>query len=236
MSAYIRLGYKYHLHELYDQSLQLLKYHYTDDLQTWAKHNYWKPSHWEDELYSIGVVNIARLINEPTILPTALLACIYTPSDIVQGFEREDGTRETLEVEDLGRCFRAMKDIQQRGVDGIVRTFKGPVSATCKSSLVCPAMLTRAKLRHLEANVNGFRSGDPFCALDEIPGMPELETCADCTAMVKERHQIKRKALWNRLPTLLGVQVPGWGNLGPAPLLAPGDAPGPRQMVRALFS
>ncbi|KAI1795394.1 hypothetical protein LXA43DRAFT_992563 [Ganoderma leucocontextum] len=196
--AYIRLGHKYKLTGLYKQSLHLLKRHYTNDLERWIKHDYWRPSHWDTDCYAIGVVNLARLIDEPTLLPTALLACIYMDEDI------------TLALEDLGRCFKAMKDIQQAGVDVVVRTLEARVSQTCETKKSCEGELLLAKVRHFDENRNGFKSC-AFPPFDEDPD-EELDTCVDCTAMVKERIKEEREKLWNRLPELLDIDVPGWGN------------------------
>ncbi len=208
-SAYIRLGHKYKLRELYKQSIHLLKSHYTSNLERWIKHDYWRPLHWNTNCYSIGVVNLARLVGESTLLPTALLTCIYMDEDLVRGFEREDGTRETLAPEDLGRCFRAMKDIQQAKAISMRRTCQETVSAACTTNSSCIAALRLVRLQ----NVTGFKSesGDPFSPIDEFGDM-ELQTCAQCTAMVVERDKKERQLLWSQLPGLFGIEVPGWGN------------------------
>ena len=217
ISAYIRLGHKYNLKELYKQSLAILKRHYTTSLERWIKHDYWQPSHWETgACYSIGIVNLARLVNEPTLLPTAMLACIYSSSsDIVRGLEREDGTRETLTIADLGLCFQAMKDIQQAVAASIARTCEEVVADGCEMKESCIPALRLARLQYLGANVSGMRSesgdtGDPFQPIDELKDV-ELGTCALCTDMVVQRDKKERQWLWSRLPELLDTEVPGWG-------------------------
>lgn len=206
------MGFKYKLKELYKQSLHLLKRHYTSNLERWTKHDFWRPSHWDTVCYSIGVVNLARLVGEPTLLPTALLACIYMEEDLVQGFEREDGTRETLALEDLGRCFRAMKDIQQAKAASIRRTCTEVLAEACTTKGSCVAALRLARVQHLDAHVSGFRSetGDPFQPIVEADEV-ELGTCMHCTAMVLERDRTGRQLLWGQLPELLGIEVPNWG-------------------------
>ena len=37
-----------------------------------------------------------------------------------------------------------------------------------------------------------------------------LDTCSACTAMVKQRSWEARQGVWNRLPEMLGLEIPGW--------------------------
>ena len=96
ISAYIRLGRKYQLKGLYEQSLQFLKSHYTDNFDRWMKTKSWEPREWD----SMGTECIS-VVNELSLLPAALLLCVYMDEDIVQGLELEDSTQETLAPEDL---------------------------------------------------------------------------------------------------------------------------------------
>ncbi|KAI1795392.1 hypothetical protein LXA43DRAFT_40045 [Ganoderma leucocontextum] len=215
ISAYIRLGHKYRLSELYENSVQFLKHHYTVDLETWAKHTHWEPSYWHGN-ESIGVVNLARLINEPSVLPTALLACVYMDEDILQDFEREDGTRETLTLDDIGRCFRASRVIRQAALAGVVRTFQDKVSPACKKEKSCRITLRRA-LRGLDAQMGWLMTNCPLrLTLDSLLQQDgKVETCVACTMMVKERIKKEREELWAQLPELLDIEVPGWGHGAP---------------------
>ncbi|KAM5537293.1 hypothetical protein V8D89_009023 [Ganoderma adspersum] len=198
ISTYIRLGQKYKLDELYEQSRQFLKNHYTNDLGTWDEHTTWEPPGWPGN-HSIGVVNLAWLINELSLLPTALLAYIYMDAVIMQGFRREDGTREMLALDDLRRCFQASKDIRE--------AHASPAPCSCSAAL-------HLALWTLEARMDWLMSSGPFLKFDELlQDMPvELDRmCAACTTMVKERHKKEREAFWVQLPELLDIEVPGWG-------------------------
>ncbi|PIL26267.1 hypothetical protein GSI_12023 [Ganoderma sinense ZZ0214-1] len=210
ISAYIRLGQKYKLDELYEQSRQFLKHHYTDDLGTWDTHTAWQPAGWQGS-HSIGVVNLARPIDEPSLLLIALMACVYMDAAIVHGLEREDGTRETLTPDDLGRCFKASKDVREAHVTVIMHTFQDTASPACGPVKICGRVL-RGTLRKLEARMDWLMSSSPFLKFDELlRDIPvELGTCAACTMMVKRRHRKEREAFWARLPQLLDIEVPGW--------------------------
>ncbi|KAM5538737.1 hypothetical protein V8D89_007459 [Ganoderma adspersum] len=56
-------------------------------------------------VHSIGVVNLARLMNQLGMLPTMLMDCFMLCAEIVDGPVREDRAREVLAQDDLGRCF-----------------------------------------------------------------------------------------------------------------------------------
>lgn len=160
---------------------------------------------------SIGV-NLARLTNEASLLPTALMACVYLDQDIVQGFEREDGTHETLALDDLGRCFRASRDVREGNLTTIMRTFQDKVSPTCIKEKNCRTAL-RFILRTLEGKMDWLMLDGPFLTCYEVLEHIEMKlgTCADCTAMVEEQDKRERKAFWARLPDLFDIEVPGRG-------------------------
>ncbi|KAI1795390.1 hypothetical protein LXA43DRAFT_992550 [Ganoderma leucocontextum] len=195
ISAYIRLGHKYELETLYEHSLEFLKHHYTGDFKT-----------------SVGIVNLARLglLNEPSLLPTALLTCVYMKEDIMQGFEREDGSRETLTLDDIGRCFKASGAIRQATVASVVRTLRDKVFSTCGTQASCLAALRRV-LQGLD-KVTWLLTSCPIrLAPDNLLDHKEkLGACTACTAMVRRRNRKERAALWARLPDLLDVEVSGW--------------------------
>ncbi|KAM5537289.1 hypothetical protein V8D89_009019 [Ganoderma adspersum] len=209
ISACIRLGRKYELKALYGHAREFLEHHYPSDFKTWTQAKYWGPEHWPANA-AVGVVNLARLIDEPSLLPTALLTCIYMKEDIMQGFEREDGTRETLALDDIGRCFRASGGIRQATIAAVVRTLRDKACTACKTQDKCIGALRRA-LQGLD-KVHWLMTYCPIRLAPDhlLEGQAKLGTCADCTSMVKRRSRRERAALWARLPEFMEVDVPGW--------------------------
>lgn len=134
----------------------------------------------------------------------------------MQGFEREDGTRETLPLDDIGRCFRASAAIRQRTVTGALHTFQAQVSPACKKQQRCVDVL-RGALEALE-NVSWLLACCPLRLTVEnlLDYKGKLGTCTECTTMVRERRMQDRMELWDQLPKLLDVEVPGWGEDGGA--------------------
>ena len=226
----IRIGHKYQLKGLYEYSLNFLKLHYTTDLRVWCDSEYYAPSGWK-EICSIGVVNLARLVDEPSILPTALLACTVMNAEIVRGFPKDDGTQETLSLDDLGRCFQAKSRIRQASITAVMRTFRRSVAPGCTQSTLCKSAL-RAALLGLEAYTDKLVLDDPFFPFEEFVRDRDLAVCDFCVKLVRERNWNERVAVWNSLPEFFGLDVPNWGMhqhqpapqtqaSGPSPLAPP---------------
>lgn len=67
--------------------------------------------------YAIGAVNIARLTDTPEILPLALYMCYRQRGGVLDGWRREDGTVEYLDMADLRRCLNACDPLAKEGND-----------------------------------------------------------------------------------------------------------------------
>lgn len=123
ISAYIRLGHKYHIEHLLKESLDFLLHHFTDNFDTWLAHADYVPKSFL-RIHAIGVVNLARLVDCDVILPTALMVCGMLPAqDLVRGFDREDGTREKLSEGDLVRCLEGRTRLMQERTRTIITLF-----------------------------------------------------------------------------------------------------------------
>ncbi|TBU24838.1 hypothetical protein BD311DRAFT_855410 [Dichomitus squalens] len=209
LSASVRLGKKSEIPQLYEQSLAVLKQYFTDDFWTWRSQRIWVPERFYT-VEAIGVVNLARLTGEMSILPTALVSCLVLGSDIVDGFEREDGFKENLTLEDLDLCIRAQAEIRKASVGSVFRRFKPTVSAGCKTAESCGAAF-RKMLYGLEQRMEILISGNPLAEYTAYLGGENIGLCAYCLEMLEDRDDKERTDIWKRLPDLLGIEVPGWG-------------------------
>ncbi|TBU38342.1 hypothetical protein BD309DRAFT_874578 [Dichomitus squalens] len=209
ISACIRLGEKYQIAELVSQSLHVLRRHFPSDFDVWYKQPSWMPPNWDD-VQALGVVNLARLTGESSLLPAAFIACIWAGSAVVHGLVREDGSRETLSPDDLAVCFDATSRIHEATVGVILRTFHPTPCKECATRKVCRTAL-RDALLSLEGHVRVLTNSDPF--MPQAQFLPEghvLGVCAQCASMVRERKWKERRGVWGKLPELLGIEVPGW--------------------------
>ncbi|KAI1781650.1 hypothetical protein LXA43DRAFT_647555 [Ganoderma leucocontextum] len=215
ISAAIRLGDKYKITELYSQSLEYLKRHFPSTFDSWIALKRYGPPGWND-FEEVCVVNLARLTGELSILPSAIIACICGQSSgpggegIGYGIAREDGSREHLSPDDLTVCFDGKTNLRTATIAAVLRTFKPTASSECKSTSACEDAL-RDVLLNLEQILDVLLGGDPFAEYEEFVESPGgLGICEPCSDMVRQRSLKERKDVWDRLPELLDIDVPGW--------------------------
>ncbi|KAL1938144.1 hypothetical protein VTO73DRAFT_11973 [Trametes versicolor] len=207
ISATIRLGHKYQMSRLVEHSLDYLKQYYTDDFDTWTANDAPGPPEFVAR-HAIGVVNLARLTGETSILPTAFLSCCSLGADIVDGLVREDGTREHLSMADLGLCFVAKAQLVQEAFENAINVLAPPVSAQCTSPSQC-----RKRLAHytkfLAARGTPIAFKGPLYSIVRMLWPPHVKRdqsfCAFCWTMLDERDVNQRRALWKALTDVLGL-------------------------------
>ncbi|KAM5543849.1 hypothetical protein V8D89_002466 [Ganoderma adspersum] len=227
VSAAVRLGHKYIINNMYEKGLSLLKCHYPDNFGAWDSLTSWSPRGWDDA-QAIGVINLARLTGELSLLPAAFVVCVVRlDADLVHGFAREDGSQEHLTLDDIGLCFRARNRLREASVVAVFRVLSATSAApTCKAPPQCSEVFKNVfRDQKIEAHVKQLITGDVvlYTTTNYFKnGDNSFSLCQACLDAVDERDRKENQALWDRLPELLGIDVPGWiklapGNLAPAP-------------------
>ncbi|OJT09461.1 hypothetical protein TRAPUB_14064 [Trametes pubescens] len=204
ISAAVRLGHKYQMSKLYDHAIGYLKKHYTNDYDAWATHPDYVPAGFGMQEHAIGVVNLARLTGETSLLPTALLACCILNEDIVDGFVRADGTREQLVLADVKLCLAAKDRLVRESMKVAFRVFQPFVADTCKSKAFCTESFKR-ELATLEGRLEDMADPDP-CEAPLGEKFGEGILCMACRFMVHQRDNRERRAVWKKLPEIFGVE------------------------------
>ncbi|RPD58527.1 hypothetical protein L226DRAFT_489948 [Lentinus tigrinus ALCF2SS1-7] len=228
VSASIRLGHKYEIVSLYDQSLEFLRRHFPSNFDDFGQFDQWVPAGWDME-EAIGVVNLASLIGEHLLLPVALLVCTTLGDHIVRGYERANGTQEHLTIDDQALVIKARMEIRKARVAALFSTLCPSPAKTCKTVSDCRSALRKA-VYSLHSTIDDWLGDkdDPFNTYQEYIKGRKLELCHVCEVMVNARADAESQKLWNRLPLLLGIQVPGWPGGAPAPP----EETGPAQRIR----
>ncbi|KAH9925682.1 uncharacterized protein BXZ73DRAFT_103210 [Epithele typhae] len=99
LAAYIRLGNKYQMDELHNPAMEYVEGYFSPTFETWKEVNR------RDHIYTlpgcapecaIGIVNLARLVGNTSLLPLALLCCSQLGRKLLDGFVYRDGEHETL--------------------------------------------------------------------------------------------------------------------------------------------
>ncbi len=213
ISACIRLGHKYQLAPLYEQSLHYLKSHYPATLESWDAVAKWSPPGWDD-VHAVGVLNLARLIGDADILPTALMACTTLEDRVVHGFTREDGSPEHLTLDDLGRCFKAKTDIRKarlKALFGILDSSSPECRLVSRLGERSCRKTMRDALARLAPHIDALMDDNPFAPYTDYIPKGNLSLCLLFQTEVNNRHANARVNMWKALPEIFGIEVPGWG-------------------------
>ena len=204
MSACIRLAHKYQIDSLVEDCLQWLSKYYPSDYATFKKRNEPLPAP-----CAIATVNIARLTDADYLLPMALVDCLQLGATIVQGYQREDGTREYLAPADLGLCLQAQQKLIEARVNAIERIINPDLYDECGEEDVELVMEFHEQMR------NGSIPG--YCTpVFWTPILPQLTTrfpeiCHQCRREWAAEERDQQQDIFARLPRLVGVTVDGWG-------------------------
>ncbi|KAI0370987.1 hypothetical protein BV20DRAFT_966095 [Pilatotrama ljubarskyi] len=215
VSACIRIGHKYQIDALVQRNLAFLARLYPSDFDSYlAARRLGRPPTFTPA-HAIGVVNLARLTAESSLLPAALMECCSLGANIVHGLERPDGTRETLSPEDLGRCFVGRARMAQASARIAHQMFRQSVARGCRHPACCLRVLQRLLNDLGDARIELVSNLD-WCAswteyLDDKDD--ERELCGKCYKMLEEERprQLQRE-VWQVLPTMMGITAPeNWG-------------------------
>ena len=181
-------------------------------------------------MHRIGVVNLARLAGADYLLPVALMCCCMLGPEISEGFTREDGTKETLALDDLARCFVGRAKLLEATFVAAHRTFRSTVSDACRDPVRCQGALQRLLQELVEhagmmGDIRDLRfdnsKTDYINETDE-----ERALCAKCFAMVGKngRQAEQHREIFKKLPEMMGVTVEGW-SAGPENIQADAVTP-----------
>lgn len=222
--AAVRIGHKYQMPTLLQQAVDYLKKHYTNDFGVWDRYPDYCPSGFR-YVHSIGVVNLARLTGETSLLPTALLACCQLEEELIPGFVREDGTSEQLTLSDVGLCFVAKTRLIHESTRFALAILRPTVASECKTSLECGHGFKRL-LGRLEGQIGAVVGTDPFQFMPRFNSnvYQAGDLCKRCLSMVRERDRLERRAIWDRLPEILGIAKPNAAREGEGDGVAAGAA------------
>ncbi|TFK88130.1 hypothetical protein K466DRAFT_662545 [Polyporus arcularius HHB13444] len=218
ISAYVRLGNKYQIDALLNHSLSYLKRCFPTDFdarQEWLSDNYGQvPVEWGDRdamVFAIGVVNLSRLAQVDTILPSALaVCCCLTAKQLVAGFNREDGSPERLSEEDLIRCIAGMRQLTYEASAAVVAAFARFSPRACKAGTACQNAIQEL-LRDYAEEAPYFPVDNPFRDWEGwITEYWKESVCHECRVEVRERFRAQQRKMWARLPQIFDLTVDGW--------------------------
>lgn len=214
VSAVIRLGHKYQMEKVVARAVMYLKQR--APMCFWEQESAPAPRFYGPQgvMNPIGLVNLARLVEERSLLPMALLTCsMLDATTLLRGYKHEDGTIETLTQADLVRCLDAREQLAEKCLVLVTRIFAPSVSEECRTPMKCRQKLLDM-LAGVERRVDFFVRPDVTSSrLGPYEHTDMLECCASCQDMLRTRDKRERRMMWNELPEIMGVHVERWGEL-----------------------
>ncbi|PIL23600.1 hypothetical protein GSI_14913 [Ganoderma sinense ZZ0214-1] len=218
LSALIRLAHKYQIEDVQKQAVAALRISYPSDFQAWEKRDSQRVIGATSVSSGIEVMSLARLVDEPKMLPSAFYMCTLAGGLIVDGWRREDGTLQTLDNADLKWVINGYGALRQRANLMLARIFD--ISHTLggvQSPGHCHVALTSAYLQEARVcKIMGFKLLHPWKGMIG-QWATKYAFCEVCAKVLEERSTVERKALWDALPTMFGLKVEGWAPAPPQP-------------------
>ncbi|RDX41458.1 hypothetical protein OH76DRAFT_1449652 [Lentinus brumalis] len=207
LAALVRLSHKYGIESVEKQAISCLKTYYADTFDAWEGPKGFRAM--PEVGQGIGAIRLARLTNNPSMLPVAFYECAILGGKIVQGWTREDGTVERLGWEDLERCINGYGALCRMIEFRIECLFKVEPGHTCSTRIRC-----KTGMRDLYADQIEFEWTTTrllHSVADSVEKWAsDYSLCEHCAELIKERDRGERRDLWTKLPSIFGLSVEGW--------------------------
>jgi len=209
IAAFLRLGKKYEISDLYDEAQAHLEIDLSDNLEAYitSQSSPWKITSvlsGSNDI-SVAAANIVREVGLLSMLPAALHMCMEycTVEEIFAGLRDEDGNVvRTISQENQQACALAFQSYHE--LTGQTVSFVQTSLLTCTDRTMCQ----RAKKAFLVENFFPSPKLTPLADCDE----EFLEAlCPACAADARSLHRDNRKEAWRRLPGIFGL--PDWTEL-----------------------
>lgn len=207
ISAQIRLGHKYQIEQMVQRNLKHLQKYYAEDCSSWFDVSPLEPPGFLEEQV-IGVVNLARLTETDSILPTAILGCSCLYSDtLLKGMTLEDGSHETLCPDDIGRCLSSKWETTEASVWLLHKVFSVGPADDCIRPPQCRPIIQKM----LDGVMSDKKDAVKLMWWEDWrPYMEEVdedrELCKGCFDMLHSRKCEEHRKLFDRLPDRLELK------------------------------
>ncbi|OSD03783.1 hypothetical protein PYCCODRAFT_197393 [Trametes coccinea BRFM310] len=150
--------------------------------------------------HAIGVVNLARLTKASSILPVALAQCAVLSERLFDGLEREDGTHEKLDVDDMKRIWNARGLLIQscrEAEEGALRQHAKAERQLCHN---CPRSCSVILQQACGEPLYPLWMWTPWMRFSECD-----ELCIPCRDKLRSWVKEERQKLLLKLPEMMGL-------------------------------
>ncbi|KAI8974165.1 hypothetical protein BD414DRAFT_498336 [Trametes punicea] len=224
LASLIRMGHKYGIQEVYNTALRRLKKSYTSSMTEWISPQLRKRYVKTTELDAPAVIELARLTNNPDLLPSAYLACCSLHC-VARGRKR---ARDQVEPPpwDLQNILAGRAKLVQRRALNLLALLRVPPCDNCarpeQCAMAVQRTLQRIDLADLESSL---LDKDAFTSLSGwfwMRGQTE-RLCGPCTQASDKAELETREQTWRNLPEIFDIHVENWPEPQTLPPLAAED-------------
>jgi hypothetical protein len=211
VSAFLRLGKKYDLKQLYREAFTRLHHDFPSKLEAWDANALYDRISFQAGL-EFDTINLLREVDIPLFLPSAFVFVCqdvdFDVHEILGGIRRDDSSLALLSMEDSAILLRGRQTLMDRQAES---TFiwlddeaAGDIFPDCAQPPKCAA--AREKIFY------SLWHPLPLCiALADWDVRWEARLCKECIRQSKIKHHDGRQQIWKELPSIFGF--PEWQQL-----------------------
>lgn len=168
-------------------------------------------SQYDQNIYSIVAVNLARLTDTTSILPATLYCCCQLDGHTLMNGAPQDvrpsQAAEKLAPDDLARCINGKAKLAEKSVPNYWHILDTAASAECLSREYCEPASKRAREESGACGASGATNAlFSWRNILEADG-DDFGMCQACVRMLMNCDLEFPKAVWNELPLMMGVDT-----------------------------
>ncbi|GBE89304.1 hypothetical protein SCP_1503120 [Sparassis crispa] len=156
----------------------------------------------------IMAINLARLTGALSMLPMAFYLCSnLTPSELIRGVTRQDGTVERLSADDLAACMEGRVRLTTANTVGNASIYLQNSPACSRRPLCADSFKRFLRIGLIFSPTDSIshhslhqRDGslNNICENDKV--------CWDCITFLMTSDYERRRKLWEILPSIFGLE------------------------------
>ncbi|KAH9922083.1 uncharacterized protein B0H18DRAFT_1019051 [Fomitopsis serialis] len=215
VASLIRLSHKYQIDHIRNAYLSRMRSCFPTSLETWdaVNRDLGSPVMEFCRKDAITAVNVARLTETDSMLPSALLTCCLMETEcILNGVRRIDGTLDRLSPANIIMCLDARQTLLHKAFSTRMEILL-PLAASPQCNFdQCRRMLQTVQMMHLHTRPKHLVR-DVFSSSEGLISLVQTHegVCAVCADTWYKAEEQARRQLWIDLPRILGIGVPaGW--------------------------
>ncbi|PIL26474.1 hypothetical protein GSI_12232 [Ganoderma sinense ZZ0214-1] len=209
ISAIIRLAHKYHVQPVLDQAISALEEAFPSHFEAWERIGTQTPAVKFKSEHAIAVVNLAFLVDRPSLLSVAFYRCALLGGAVLDGCKLGNGKTGTvvhLDRENAKRAIDGRNELAARALDVLLDIFDVDPCIECETPEGCGPVL-----QSMQQWAFGDTKSSEADILESWRERIELwvrdtDICDHCREALVERDVRARRRVWRELPKIFDIE------------------------------